>query len=323
MRKIIFQGSGFGDFWVCFKALYAIKQLYPKDKLIVHHSGIERAFMQKVGFIDELLDLNEVSLEQIRAMEPDIFIASGRNGKFFKKLEQLKFKKIVVQPHFISFTHRTFTTPFPYFRGKMYMAEVNLKLVRAIDPKHYDANIDKIDFSKIKDFLPRDETLVSSFFQSVNFPYKKVIGINAFSGNSESRGTNFFLKGWLNLAFELGKTYPEFLFVLLNFKQNPIQFQLKSQNVRTFTNSDSIASLTSMSLSLDYLISVDTGNVHLCKLLQVPSLIFIDTIAGYRYGGGGCEFIDSLVVKAGWQKNYQKTLQDFTQMAKERLDKLK
>ena len=288
MRKIIFHGGGFGDFFLCFKALYAIKQLYPKDKLIVYHSGIERAFMQKVGFIDELLDPNEVSLEQLRAMEPDIFISSQRGGKFFKKLEQLKFKKIVVQPHFISFTHRAFTTPFPYFRGKMYMAEVNLKLVRAIDTKHYDANIAKIDFGKVKDFLPKDENLSDIFFKSVNFPYKKIIGINAFSGYSEEIvACNFFVKTWIKMAFELGKTYPEFLFVLLNFKQNPIQFQLnESQNVRTFTNSDSIASLTSMSLSLDYLISVDTGNVHLCKLLQVPSLIFIDTIAGYRYGGG-------------------------------------
>ncbi|MBK1971797.1 hypothetical protein [Campylobacter sp. TTU_617] len=35
MRKIVFHCSGFGDTLVCFKALYAIKELYPKDKLIV------------------------------------------------------------------------------------------------------------------------------------------------------------------------------------------------------------------------------------------------------------------------------------------------
>ena len=287
MRKIIFHGGGFGDFFLCFKALYAIKQLYPKDKLTVYHSGIERAFMQKVGFIDELLDPNEVSLEQLRAMEPDIFISSQRGGKFFKKLEQLKFKKIVVQPHFISFTHKAFTTPFPYFRGKMYMAEVNLKLARAIDTKHYDTNIAKIDFGKIKDYLPKDRALVDKFYESVDFPYKKVIGINAFSNHSESKGTNFFLKGWLNLAFELGKTYPEFLFVLLNFKQNPIQFQLKSQNVRVFVNDEDLASLVSISSNFDFFITQVTGNSHLCDILQIPSLILINKDgATYRMGGG-------------------------------------
>ncbi|MCH3879013.1 hypothetical protein [Campylobacter jejuni] len=33
MKNIVFHSDGFGDLLVCFKALYAIKQLYPEYKL--------------------------------------------------------------------------------------------------------------------------------------------------------------------------------------------------------------------------------------------------------------------------------------------------
>ncbi len=287
MGKIIFHGGGFGDFFVCFKALFAIKQLYPQHQLIAYHSGIEPAFMQKVGFIDELISQNDKNLTQIRALEPDIFISAQRSRKFFKELERLNFKKIIVQPHFISITRRAFTTPLPYFRGKMYMADINLKLVRAIDAKHYDANIAQVDFAKMKDFLPKDESLTKPFFESIKFAYKKVIGINAFSNNKEGIGFNFFPKHWLSLAYELALAYPEFLFVVLNFQKNAVQFRTDELKNFIFVNNDSIASLASLSSRLDYLISIDTGNVHLCNVLQVPNFVFVDRVARYRFGGGG------------------------------------
>lgn len=43
----------------------------------------------------------------------------------------------------------------------------------------------------------------------------------------------------------------------------------------------------SLSSRLDYLISIDTGNVHLCNVLQVPNFVFVDKVARYRFGGGG------------------------------------
>ena len=322
MRTIIFHGGGFGDFFVCFKALFAIKQLYPQDRLIAYHAGIERAFMQKVGFIDELIDLNEVSLEQVRAIKPDVFITAQRSGAFFRRLKKLGFKKIVVQPHFVSVTSRAFTTPMPYFRGKKYMADIHLKLVRAINPKHYDANIGKIDFSRMGDFLPRDESLVRPFLQSVNFPYKKLIAINAFSNFKESLGLNFFPKDWIRIAFELARMHPEFLFVLVNFKRNVVQFNInETQNV-VFTNSDSIAFLTSLSAHYDYLITIDTGAVHLCSVLQVPCFVLTEKVAKYRFcdvaGGGGTPF----VVAPGWQKDYQRVLNAFIAGASKKLGEL-
>ena len=288
MAKIIFQGNGFGDFLCCFKALYAIKCLYPNDELIIYHSGIDERFLRKVGFIDGKINPNDVSFEGIRAMNPDILILDARNGKFFREIEKLNFKKVIAHPHFVSFTSRAFSTPFPYFRAKKYVADIVLKLIRAMNPKHYDENFHKIDFAKMKDFLPKDAHLVEPLFKSVDFPYKKVIGINAFSNYKEFLGINFYHKDWYYLAVNLARAYPQFLFVLLNFKHNPLQYNDTANlpNLKIFVNNDSIASLVSVSLSLDYLISIDTGNVHLCNILQIPALVFTDKGGQYRWGGG-------------------------------------
>ncbi|MGX3011973.1 glycosyltransferase family 9 protein [Helicobacter sp. 23-1044] len=288
MAKIIFQGGGFGDFLCCFKALYAIKCLFPNDELLIYHSGIPLDFMQKVGFIDGVIDSNEVSIERLRAMNPDIFITNHRSGKFFREILKLNFRRIIAHPHWISFTSRKIETPFPYFRAKKYMADIVLKLVRVINPKHYDKNFAKIDFGKMRDFLPQDSRLTTPFFQSIDFPYKKIIGINAFSNHKESVGVNFYYKDWYYLAVNLARSYPQFLFVLLNFSHNPLQFNniANLPNLKIFVNDANIASLVSISMSLDYLISIDTGNVHLCNILQIPTLVFIDKAAQYRFGGG-------------------------------------
>lgn len=45
--KILFHADGFGDLFVCFKALYAIKELYPKYKLVLLTGGGYRGFFGK------------------------------------------------------------------------------------------------------------------------------------------------------------------------------------------------------------------------------------------------------------------------------------
>lgn len=306
MAKIIFhfQGGGFGDFLCCFKALYAIKCLYPNDSLGIYALNLPQDFTQKVGFIDEVINANEVSIEQIRAMNPDIFITAYRKGAFFRKIQTLKFKRLIVQPHFVSLTSSAFETPLPYFHAKKYMADIVLKLVRVINPRHYDENFAKIDFSKMRDLLPQDSRLTAPFFKSVDFPYKKVIGINAFAKNKEGVGINFYHKDWYYLAVNLAQSYPQFLFVLLNFSNNPIQFNDSANlsNLKIFVNDESIASLVSISMGLDYLISIDTGNVHLCNILQIPALVFIDKDVQYRWGGG----IASLWLNLAGKKNMEK-----------------
>ena len=325
MAKIIFHdnGYGLGDVLMCFKSLYAIKQLYPQYKLVFyyHWGSMQDDFMKKLGLVDETIDARHTNLEELCAMKPEIFITTHRKGSFFKYLKRLNFKKIIAQPHFISLISRAFTTPLPHFKSSQYISDIYLQLVRMINTKHYDENIHKIDFSKIKELLPKEMALNEAFFKKVDFAYKKVIAINAFSNSKEYHGFNFFTKDWVNLAFELGRVYPEFLFILLNFQKNPIQFNInQTQNVRVFINNDSIASLVGMTLNLDYLISIDTANVHLCNLLQVPNLVFIDKKSASKWGGG--ILLNTFTANFGWQKNYQKTLKAFTQEVKQRLNLL-
>ncbi|EFO9429670.1 hypothetical protein HL741_001453, partial [Campylobacter upsaliensis] len=49
MRRIVFHQNGFGDLLVCFKALFAIKCLYPNDKLILAQNGFsDESFLQNI-----------------------------------------------------------------------------------------------------------------------------------------------------------------------------------------------------------------------------------------------------------------------------------
>ncbi|MBK1992084.1 hypothetical protein JG676_05655 [Campylobacter sp. 2018MI35] len=256
--------------------------------------------LKKLSFIDEVLHSSNF-FQDLSLLNPDIFISIQRSSSFFKELKKLKLKKCIVNPHFISLTSSYFTTPFPYFRSKKYMSKIALKLVKAINAKHYDKNILKIDFSKVKDFLPNDDSLSKNFLK--NLKYEKIIAINPFSNNSEYRGVNFFIKDWLNLTRNLAKNHRNFLFILLNFDTNPIQINIKESNLKIFVNNDNIASLVSISKKIDFFISVDTGNVHLCDILQIPSLVFISKLAAFRFSGGSYKGkYDSLVVDKGWQK---------------------
>ncbi|HDZ5084666.1 TPA: hypothetical protein RTH08_001558, partial [Campylobacter jejuni] len=247
-----------------------------------------------------------------------------RQGEYFKKLKHLNLKKCIVYPHFISIISKNLTTPLPFFRAKKHMSEIALKLVRAIDTKNFDENFNQIDFSKIKNLLPCDTRLSDNFFKQIDTKYEKIIGINAFSNNSEYRGFNFFIKDWIKLAESLSLKYPKFLFILLNFSANSIQYNIKQNaNLKVFCNNKSIASLVSVSQKLDFLITIDTGNLHLCDILQIPTLAFTSNLAAYRFGGGsyGGRF-DNLIVKPGWQKEYRKIYEIFIKKAENSLENL-
>ncbi|XTO84628.1 glycosyltransferase family 9 protein [Campylobacter coli] len=260
MKNIVFHSDGFGDLLVCFKALYAIKQLYPEYKLFLLTNGLmESDFLEKIPFIDEVLIYKDDFLEKIQSKNPVIFITTRRQGLYFKKLKFLNVQKCIVFPHLISIISKNLTTPLPFFRAKKHMSEIVLKLVRMINTRHFDKNFNQIDFSKIKNLLPYDARLSDNFFKQIDTKYEKIIGINAFSNNSEYRGFNFFIKDWIGLARQLSLKYPKFLFILLNFSTNSIQYNIdQNANLKVFCNNKNIASLVSISQKLDFLITVDT-----------------------------------------------------------------
>ncbi|MCR2066086.1 glycosyltransferase family 9 protein [Campylobacter helveticus] len=315
MRRIVFHQNGFGDLLVCFKALYAIKCLYPKDKLILAQKGFsDENFLQNIPFIDEIYTGGGGG-KDFENLKSDIFITNIRNSHFFKTLHKFQFKRIIAQPHLLSLLYH-FDTPLPYRRTKLHMSEIALKLVRAIDKKHYDMNFSKINFKEVKNLLPSDETLSEKFFNQ-NKQFSKIIAVNVFGNQTENIGFNPLPRTWLNLSEDLAKQYPEILFVLVNFTHNTLQFNLREQaNLKVFINNNSIASLVAFCKKLDGLISVDTGIVHLCDILQIPNLIFIPKLTSYRFSGGSyggeCE---KFIVEQGYQKDYATIMQAFHKKA--------
>lgn len=136
-------------------------------------------------------------------------------------------------------------------------------------------------------------------------------------------GFNFFTKDWLRMAFELSKEYPQFCFILLNFEKNSLEFKLFNppSNLRVFVNNTKLSSLVAITKKLDFLISIDTGNVHLADILQIPSFVFIrKKIVSYRFCGGSYSGkYDQMAINIGWQKDYRKTYAQFMLKVKEKL----
>ena len=226
MKNIVFHAGGFGDLFVCFKALYATKCLYPDYKLILFIDGFQdKNFLKNISFLDEVFFFNDFCTD-LKKLNPDIFISVRRSSTFFKELKRLNLKKVIVFPHFVSVTSSYFHTPRLFFRSKLHMSEINLKLVKAIDEKHYEENINKVNFSNLKSCLPYKSELSDAFFNKLDNKYEKIIAINPFSNCSEGVGNNFLPRQWINLAQNLALTYPRYLFVLLNFKHNTLQINI-------------------------------------------------------------------------------------------------
>ncbi|EJF0770521.1 glycosyltransferase family 9 protein [Campylobacter upsaliensis] len=322
MRRIVFHQNGFGDLLVCFKALFAIKCLYPNDKLILAQNGFsDESFLQNISFIDEIYTGG--GGKDFENLKSDVFITNIRNSHFFKTLHKFQFKRIIAQPHLLSLLYH-FDTPLPYRRTKLHMSEIALKLVRAIDKRHYDTNFSKINFKEVRNLLPSDTILSDEFFKQ-NTKFSKIIALNIFGNQTENIGFNPLPRTWLNLSQNLAKEHPEILFVLVNSTHNTLQFNLREQaNLKVFINNNSIASLVAFCKKLDGLISVDTGIVHLCDILQIPSLIFIPKHTFYRFSGGSYGGVcDKFSQESGYQKNYAKIMQSFYEKANHFITRIK
>lgn len=307
MRNIVFHQAGaLGDLFVCFKALYALKMLFKDDKLILFTKGYDKEFLRGLSFIDECYFYED--FEELKKLKADIFISEQPSNRFAKYLKKFKIKKIILHPSFVSFFSFKLTCPFPYLKFRYRVSDRLLKLVYLVDKKHFRKNIKNVDFSKLKNCLPLDEVQSLEFFAELK-GFKKIVGINAFSFTCERKGDNFSHRQWFELAEKLSKRYKNFCFVLLNYKYNCLQYNInQSENLKVFVNNGGIASLTSFQKRLDYLISIDTSNVHLCDILQVPSFVFMPLRAYKAYQNatyGGGLLYHSFVVPIAWQIFYK------------------
>ncbi|WP_297193252.1 hypothetical protein [uncultured Campylobacter sp.] len=94
MKNIVFHAGGFGDLFVCFKALYSTKCLYPDYKLILFINNFQdKDFLKNISFLDEVFFFNDFFAD-LKKLNPDIFISVRRSSTFFKELKRLNLKKL-------------------------------------------------------------------------------------------------------------------------------------------------------------------------------------------------------------------------------------
>ncbi|KAA6227258.1 MULTISPECIES: glycosyltransferase family 9 protein [unclassified Campylobacter] len=331
IKSIVMCAYGFGDSMIYMKALYAIKKLYPNARLsLLYRTNFKDI---KLDFVDEIVSYKGIEsdkegdfYEKLKGLNCDILIIPRRSTTLHKTLDKiaksLNIKKIISFTNLYNIFNKNFKTPFPSIIRNKHLSEFILSLVRQIDKKHFDENIKNIDFSQVKEHIYKDFSIVDSFLNSIK--YDKIIGINCFSYHSQNEGVNFFIRDWIRLAQNIASTHKNFLVILMHAKFESINFNIdESENLRVFTNDESFASLVAISSKLDYFISIDTGNVHLCDILQIPSFILIRPKATRHFLGGSYNGVfDKMVVKPGFQKHYKKTFSAFAKKVEEKLSTL-
>ncbi|TQR61211.1 hypothetical protein [Campylobacter troglodytis] len=197
-----------------------------------------------------------------------------------------------------------------------------LKAVRSIDKRHFDENFKKIDFSKarlltkaknkafVDEFLAKcglKKCLQGGDFSQENGKkgYQKLVGINAFGISNPN--FKFALKEWVELAKMLANAYPQVLFVMMNFKGSGYEFApFEAKNIKVFVNDEDLLNLVEFTSRLDLLIIVDTGNVHIADVFQVPILELIKRAkVSFQWCGGAwgneCECV---TLPKGFKKRY-------------------
>lgn len=263
-----------GDNLVSINAMYAIKVLYPHCKLIVYTNSIGIELYAQYSFIDELFNLNQSSPEEIKAHINshmfDFFILTQANRWRCKLINESNAKKVIsllslgsafkskFQTLFIS---RNFSSIPQYQRM--------LLLVREIDPSHFDAKIEEIDFSPIR---LRTQESHKNFIQAFLAPYANYqtrVMINPFSRTCSH---NLSLQGWQQLAENLSSLYPHMLFIIPTYLGNPQSFHPINlrPNLVMFENNSDLFNLIELISSLSLLISPSTGNIHIANNLKIP-----------------------------------------------------
>ena len=201
-----------------------------------------------------------------------------------------------------------------------------LRLVRALNKKHYDKNIQKIPLSKAKIITSREnKVFVDLKMQRLGAnSYDKIIGISPF-GKSASRGNaNFSIEEWVEITKFLAKKYQNCFFVLMNYEGNPIGIEgLSEINSGIFVNNKDLLNLVELIGRLDLLLSVDTSNVHIADNLQIPTLEIIRQSEAKKWGGGSYGGVcEQIILPKEWKSNSKYYQNLFIQKSQELLENL-
>lgn len=271
-----YRGMLIGDNLVCIPAMAAIKALYPSCKLVVYTNTIGKELYAGYDFIDTLVDMdplsNEAIQENINSWHFDYFILTQANRWRCKLINATNAKVVlsllslgsVFKPKFRTlFISRNFSPTAQHARM--------LRLIREIDPKHFDSHFKGIDFTVTRlKTLPKHKERIDSFLDPYG-AFSKLVCLNPFSRTCVY---NLSLQGWLNLTCKLAKLYPQVLFILPTYQGNPIalDFTPTLPNIVVFKNNRDLFNMVELISRLWLLISPSTGNAHIANNLKIPLL---------------------------------------------------
>lgn len=277
MLKIgFYRDALIGDNLVALNAIYAIKSLYPDCTLVVYTNSIGMELYEQFSFIDELFNMQTCSKAEIQKHINshcfDYIILTQANRWRCTLLNQTNCKKVIsllslgsifkLKFHTIFISRNLSSTP-QYQRL--------LKLVREINPKHFDTYFPKIDFSPIKLKTKQDN---QEFIDSFLAPYQDFSSLVMLNPFSRTCSHNLKLQSWIYLAEKLAKLYPQTLFIIPTYEGNPIKFDFSSKlpNIAIFYNNSDLFNLIELISRLKLLISPSTGNAHIANNLNIPLL---------------------------------------------------
>ena len=112
---------------------------------------------------------------------------------------------------------------------------------------------------------------------------------------------------------------------MMNFKGSGYEFApFNEKNIKVFVNDEDLLNLVEFTSRIDLLISVDTGNVHIADVFQVPILELIKRAkVSFQWCGGAygneCECV---TLPKGFKKRYDFHKNRFFDRALKRVKRL-
>ncbi|TKX30385.1 hypothetical protein CQA38_01755 [Campylobacter sp. MIT 12-5580] len=322
---------GVGDIISSLPALYVIKQLYPRAKLLLFTSKVGFYLCKNFDFIDRIFlqglefTQNDENLPQIiDEYNIDTLILAHRTSKNIKFAKQSKCKNIITWRHLHTLFSPRFKHPKHIKRLKRLEIQRCLDLVRMIDPKRYDAKIKEFDLKTMPIQIQSDREnieYINAFLKPIQKDFKHIIGLSCFGISSAHY--NLKMNDWVELTKALAGRFKNFLFVFMNFKQSGYEFEdFKEENIKVFNNDENLLHLVELTRRLKLCISLSTGNIHIADNLKIDTLGFYPQTDSVLFpcGNYGGHF-DALFLPKDWHNEYEFYKDEFYKLAQKVLSK--
>lgn len=326
-----------GDSIIALDSIYAIKALYPSAFLVVYTGDIGVRIFSKFDFIDEIVNIQNLSKEQIiKSLDSFAFdyliltqpnrrhtsIASASNAKviisyamwhnifrrFWGNIFSTKiFGKIFRKCEFRQFKRVFYSVAF----GNTPNYKRLLSLVREIDAPHYDSS--KIDFTPTR--FPHSHTHIEFLKQNLKTPPQSCkILINPYSNSSPISLTP---QGFSTLATTLAKALPQAQIIISSFEgapRLPLEYDSlnseegggEARNIHIFKNNHDLGNLIELVRSVDLLISPSTGTIHIADNLGIKIIGLYSKRDMRLWLGKNMDKSSMIVLKTHYSKLKQK-----------------